>query len=415
MEKVIKKNILFLLVLLFMFEVMFVPARVFAQTGDVSIASTAAILVEKSTGRILYEKRSTEQFYPASVTKIMTAILVIENSSLDDIVTVSGSSVENIPSGYVTIDLRDGEEITIRDLLYALMLPSANDAAFVLADHIGGSVENFSAMMNEKAAELGCKNTNFVNPNGIHNESHYSTAYDLYLIANYAMKNPIFKEIVKTKEYTLAPTNIHPETDRVIKNTNELLFEDNSNYYPYADGIKTGTTTQAGKCLVSQSSRDGLDFIAVVLGGQGVNSNRFQDATKLFNYGYDNYTLTKIIDKDSVIDTVEVKKATKETKMLDVAIDDSITVMNHKSLDINQIIPEVKIDEELIAPIAKGQKIGSIKYKVDDIEYSANLIAASDVLKRNYYEIYITVGLALLLASFIISRRTHKSKRSRRR
>ncbi len=415
MKKVVKKNILFLLVLLFIFEVMFVPIRVFAQTGDVSIASTAAILVEKSTGRILYEKRSTEQFYPASVTKIMTAILVIENSSLDDIVTVSGSSVENIPSGYVTIDLRDGEEITIRDLLYALMLPSANDAAFVLADHIGGSVENFSAMMNEKAAELGCKNTNFVNPNGIHNESHYSTAYDLYLIANYAMKNPIFKEIVKTKEYTLAPTNIHPETDRVIKNTNELLFEDNSNYYPYADGIKTGTTTQAGKCIVSQSSRDGLDFIAVVLGGQGVNSNRFQDATKLFNYGYDNYTLTKIIEKNSVIDTVEIKKATKETKMLDVAIDNSITVMNHKSLDINQIIPEVKINEELVAPIAKGQKIGSIKYKVDDIEYSANLIAASDVLKRNYYEIYITVGLALLIASFIISRRTHKSRRSRRR
>ena len=415
MVRIIKKLLFNIFLLFFLVEFFIVPSKAFAQTSSVSIGSTAAIMVEKSTGRILYEKRSTEKLYPASTTKIMTAIVVLENANLDDMVTISKTSLENIPSGYVTVDLVEGEEISVKDLLYALMLPSANDAAYALAEYVGGTVEGFSTMMNDKATSLGCKNTHFVNPNGIHNESHYSTAYDLYLIANYAMKNEVFREIVGTTEYTLPQTNLHSELDRVIKNTNELLYDTESNYYPYAVGIKTGHTTQAGNCLVAQSSRDGLDFISVVLGGQGVNSNRFKDTIKLFNYGYDNYTLTKIIEKNSIVDSIEIEKATKETKLLDVAIDESITVMNNKALDVYQIIPEVKIDEGLEAPIAKGQKIGTIKYKVDDIEYSANLIAASDVIKRTYYEIYLTIGITLLLVSLIVYKRGSRSKRSHHR
>ena len=415
MVRIIKKLLFNIFLLFFLVEFFIVPSKAFAQTSSVSIGSTAAIMVEKSTGRILYEKRSTEKLYPASTTKIMTAIVVLENANLDDMVTISKTSLENIPSGYVTVDLVEGEEISVKDLLYALMLPSANDAAYALAEYVGGTVEGFSTMMNDKATSLGCKNTHFVNPNGIHNESHYSTAYDLYLIANYAMKNEVFREIVGTTEYTLPQTNLHSELDRVIKNTNELLYDTEPNYYPYAVGIKTGHTTQAGNCLVAQSSRDGLDFISVVLGGQGVNSNRFKDTIKLFNYGYDNYTLTKIIEKNSIVDSIEIEKATKETKLLDVAIDESITVMNNKALDVYQIIPEVKIDEGLEAPIAKGQKIGTIKYKVDDIEYSANLIAASDVIKRTYYEIYLTIGITLLLVSLIVYKRGSRSKRSHHR
>lgn len=382
-----------------------------------SINSGAGILVEVSTGKIIYEKNSTKQLYPASTTKILTAILVLEKCNLSDMVTVTESAISNIPSGYVTCNLQIGEEISVKDLLYALMLPSANDAAYVLAEHVGGTVDNFSTMMNNKAIELGCKNTHFVNPNGIHNDKHYSTAYDLYLIANYAMQNETFKEIVKTTEYTLPATNAHSLNDRILKTTNSLLDSSSQNYYyKYAIGIKTGFTSQAGNCLVAESSRDGLEFIAVVLNGgktnNGLNS-RFIDAIKLFNYAYDNYTLTKIIEKNSIVNTIEVPKATRETKNLDLIIDKSITVINNKSIDINQVIPEITLNEEIKAPVEKGTVLGKIKYKVDDIEYTANLLANSNVEKQTYYNIIIIAGLILLLVSIILINKT-KSKKSKK-
>lgn len=376
-------------------------AIIFSQNSSLAveptIASEAAIVVEVSTGRIIYEKNSTKQMYPASTTKIMTAILTIENCNLTDMVTISESALSNIPEGYVTCGLVAGEQLSVNDLLYALMLPSANDAAYVLAEHIGGSVEGFSNMMNSKAKEIGCTTTHFVNPNGIHSEDHYSTAYDLYLIANYAMKNETFRTIVATKEYTLPATEKYQSNDRVLKTTNNLLEESSNSYYKYAIGIKTGYTSKAGDCLVSEAARDGLEFITVTLNGE-----RFTDTKKLFNYAYDNYTLTKIIEANSIVETIEVEKATKETKNLDVIIDKSITVINNKSLDMSSVIPEVKYNEELVAPIKKGEIIGTIKYKVDDIEYSANLLAKNDVEKQTYTMYFIGAGVALLLASIII-------------
>ena len=376
-------------------------AIIFSQNSSLAveptIASEAAIVVEVSTGRIIYEKNSTKQMYPASTTKIMTAILTIENCNLTDMVTISESALSNIPEGYVTCGLVAGEQLSVNDLLYALMLPSANDAAYVLAEHIGGSVEGFSNMMNSKAQELGCTATHFINPNGIHSEDHYSTAYDLYLIANYAMKNETFRTIVASKEYTLPATEKYQSNDRVLKTTNNLLEESSNSYYKYAIGIKTGYTSRAGDCLVSEAARDGLEFITVTLNGE-----RFTDTKKLFNYAYDNYTLTKIIEANSIVETIEVEKATKETKNLDVIIDKSITVINNKSLDMSSVIPEVKYNEELVAPIKEGDIVGTIKYKVDDIEYSANLLAKNDVEKQTYTIYFIGAGVALLLASIII-------------
>lgn len=402
-----------IILLVFILSILIIGTS-YADTPNVTIGSTAAILVEQSTGRILYEKNSTQTLYPASTTKIMTAILTLENCNLDDMVTVSESAVSNIPSSYVTMEFVPGEEVSVRDLLYSMMLPSANDSAYILAEHIGGNVETFANMMNEKAASLGCKNTNFVNPNGIHNEKHYSTCYDLYLIANYAMKNDEFRKIVSTTEYTLAGTNKHPENDRVITTTNELLYPTTeSNYYKFAVGIKTGTTTQAGNCLVAESDRDGLNFISVVLGGQGVKSNRFKDTAKLFDYGYDNYTLTKIIEKDSIVDTVEVEKATKETRSLDIAIDSSITIMNNKSLDTTKLVPEISLNEPLKAPIEKGQELGTIKYTVDDIEYSAKLYATNSVKKQVNYFLIIILFLLAIAVLFVVYKRYQNSKKRR--
>ena len=386
-----------------------------------TINSKAAILVEVSTGRILYEKNSTKQLYPASTTKIMTAILVLEKCNLNDMVTISETALDNLPSGYVTCDLQVDEEISINDLLYALMVKSANDAAYALAEHVGGSIDAFADMMNIKAREIGCTNTHFVNPNGIHDERHYSTAYDLYLMAKYAMQNEMFRTLVATEEYTLPATNKYPNADRTFTTTNLLLDEGSTSYYyKYATGVKTGYTSQAGNCIVSYASRDGLDFIAVVLGGgatpSGLNA-RFIDSKTLFNYGYDNYTLTKVKEANTHVETILIENGSKETKNLDVLIDESITVVNNKSINMNDIIPDIKYKSELLAPISKGDVIGTIKYKVDDIEYSANLIAGANVEEKPNYTILILLvtGLALIVISGRLYRHTTKSKKTRKR
>lgn len=383
--------------------------------NSVSITAESAILVEVSTGRIIYEKNSIKQMYPASTTKIMTAILVIENCDLQEMVTVSETALQNIPSGYVTCNLSVGEEISVNDLLYALMLPSANDAAFVLAEHVAGSVEAFADMMNNKALEIGCTNTHFVNPNGIHDSKHYSTAYDLYLIAKYCMQNETFRNIVSTKEYTLPATNKHDAADRSFENTNDLLKPEKTNYYKTATGIKTGHTSMAGYCLVSESSREGLDFISVVLNSE-TDNKRFSDSVKLFDYGYDNYTLTKVKEKNQLIETIEVKNATKETMHLDLLVDKEITVINNKSITMDQIIPEINLNENISAPITAGAVLGTIKYKVDDIEYSANLIAKNDVIERADYSILlIIIGIILLLIGFTMLIRRKKTSRKRKK
>ena len=385
--------------------------------ADINLNSKAAILVEVSTGRIIYEKNSTTQMYPASTTKIMTAILAIENCNLTDMVIVKESALSKIPSGYVTCNLQVGEEISVNDLLYALMVPSANDAAYVLAEHIGGSIEGFANMMNEKARSLGCMKTHFVNPNGIHDSSHYSSAYDLYLMASYAMKNETFKTLVSTTEYTLPATNKYPSADRVLTTTNDLINTNKTNYYKNAIGIKTGYTSQAGNCLVSEASRDGLEFISVVLNGDKTNSSiRYTDTIKLFDYAYNNFTLTKIIEKNSIVDTIEIENGTKETKNLDIIIDKSITVVNNKSINMNNVIPEIKLNESLEAPILTGSIVGTIKYKVDDIEYSANLLAKNDVIEQNYIYFYLLiVGFILLLISYLMIKYSKHSKKNRKK
>lgn len=411
--KLKKKIILFILLII-------IGLQTFSYANTPNINSQAGILVEVSTGRILYEKNSTKQMYPASTTKIMTAILVIENCELSDIVTVSQTALNSIPTGYVTSNLQVGEELSVKDLLYVLMVPSANDAACVLAEHIAGSVEKFANMMNTKAEELGCTGTHFVNPNGIHNNNHYSTAYDLYLIANYCMKNEIFRQIVKATEYTLPATNLYKNTDRVFSTTNELINPNSKNYYyKNAIGIKTGFTSQAGNCLVSEASRDGLEFISVVLKGGATNSGlnaRYADSKKLFDYAYDNFTLTKIIEKSSIIDTIEIENATKETKNLDIIIDQTITVVNNKNIDINSVIPEIALKENLEAPIASRDVVGTIKYKVDDIEYSANLLAKSNVEKKNYLYVFIIIIVLFLLfiGSIMIKGKKKKLKKKRK-
>ena len=201
------------------------------------------------------------------------------------------------------------------------MVGSSNDAAIVLAEHVSGSQEEFSNLMNQKAKELGCTNSNFINPNGVHNENHYSTAHDLALIARYAMQNEEFRKLVSTTSYKLPATAKYDREDRLFTTTNSLLIVNNNDradnyYYKYATGIKTGFTTPAGNCLIASSNRDGFELLTVLLGGgqtsQGL-SQRYLDTISMFNYGYSNYFMREVAKEGSIVQTTVINNATKDT------------------------------------------------------------------------------------------------------
>lgn len=262
--------------------------------SHLNLTSDSILLLEASTGDILFEKNSNDRMFPASTTKIMTAILVLEKGYLNELVTVSASAVNSVPADYVKAPLYAGEELRVEELLYALLLPSANDAANVLAEHISGSIPAFADLMNSKAQELGMANTHFTNPSGIHDNDLYTTASDLSILARYAMRNEKFRDIVKTTTYTLPATAVHPKEDRELKTSNLLLDSSSkSYYYEYATGIKTGFTNPAGDCLVASAKKDGIEFIAVCLhsstGSNGLRG-KFVDCKVLFNFAFDNYT-----------------------------------------------------------------------------------------------------------------------------
>lgn len=231
--------------------------------------------------------------YPASTTKILTAILVLENCYLNEVITVSSTAVDSVPAGYVTAPLHAGEQFRVEQLLYALLIPSANDAANVLAEHVSGSISDFANLMNKRAKELGLTNSHFTNPSGIHNKDLYTTAHDLSILARHAMSIEKFREIVKTKSYTLNPTHLHVEDDRTFSSSNLLLDNTNTDYYyPYATGIKTGFTDPAGDCLVASAEKDGTELIAVCLHANTVDNGlrtKFIDCKTLFNFAFDNY------------------------------------------------------------------------------------------------------------------------------
>jgi len=285
---------------------------------DPKISSPCVLLIEKETGDILYEKNAYDRMYPASTTKILTAIIVLEKCYLNERVVVSSSAISSVPPSYTKANLQPGEEFTVEELLNVLLIPSANDAANVLAEHVSGSIADFSSLMNEKAAEIGLKGSHFTNPSGIHDENLYTTAFDLSLLARYAMNIEKFREIVAKTEFTLPGTTIHPEADRSFHTSNFLLNPDEKNYYfPSTTGIKTGFTDSAGDCLVASAKKDDIEFIAVCLNGKTLNNGvreKFLDCKTLFDFAFDNYTI-HYKDLQAKKHELENKKAGPETSL----------------------------------------------------------------------------------------------------
>lgn len=332
--------------------------------SKVTVNAPVALLMDSKTGKILYEKDAHNKMYPASTTKIMTAILALESRELSDVAKVSNNAIITVPSGYSTAHLQVDEKLTYEQLLNVLLIPSANDAANVIAEDIGGSIESFASMMNTKAKEIGCKNTHFVNPSGIHDENHYSTAYDLAIIGNYAMKSENFRKIVTTLKCSL-PMNDKYNKERVFQNTNNLINSKSSQYYEYANGIKTGYTDPAKNCIVASAKKEDLELICVIMGAENnENSNKFNDCINLFNFGFKNYTYKTIYSKDSVYKVVTPKNASNKTKNLNLLVENDINVLIEKSNYDTSFEAEISFNDNFRAPITKGSVVGTISYDI---------------------------------------------------
>ena len=360
-----------------------------------SIDCEAGLLIDLDSGKVLFEKNADKQMYPASITKVLTAILVLENCDLEEEIVASKEAILAVPSGYTAANIQIGEKLKVKDLLNVMLIPSANDAANVLAEHVGGTIENFAQMMNDKAKELGCTGSNFVNANGVYNKNHYTTANDLAIIGKYAMKFDTIRQIVVQTKCELPSTDKYTKNDRIFTTTNELLIEKatgkaNNYYYPYCTGLKTGYTSQSGNTFIATASKDNVNLILVLLNGRTTSkglSQRYLDSIKLFDYGFNNYSLIKFQNKGSVLKEIEISNAPKSNNILELALENDITALiSNDMAGQDEFLPTINIKENLEAPIKKGDLVGSVKYDIDGIIYSSNLVANNNIEKYSFFK-----------------------------
>ena len=387
---------------------------VFSSYEEPTLVSEAAFLMDNKTKKILYDKNSEKKMYPASTTKIVTAILTLENCKLDDMVTVNYDAIMAVPKGYSTANLQIGEQLTIEQLLQLLLIPSANDAANVLAEHVGGSIDSFISMMNTKVNELGLHNTHFTNTYGKHDENHYTTAKDLAYIFKYCIKNENFRKISGMASCAIASTNKYGP--RKYTSTNQLVDPSNKNYYQFLTAGKTGFTTQAGDCLVSCSYQNNLELICVILGGKTTNgtSTRFSETKTLYEYAYNNYLLKQIADTNTAIHKIEISNATSETKNLDLLPEKSIDALITTEQENESFEPELNLQEKISAPIEQGTILGKAKYKINGIEYEVNLIASHSVEKSKLLNIIFQLLVLMLIVFLIYKLLFHKKRKTRK-
>ncbi|MFO7262963.1 MAG: D-alanyl-D-alanine carboxypeptidase family protein [Bacillota bacterium] len=309
-----------------------------------SLSSAGALLMDLDTGQILYEKQADQPFYPASITKILTAIVAIENGDLDDVVTVSENAVR---ADGTRVYLVPGEQKTLRELLYAMMVNSGNDAAVAIAEHIAGSVEAFAQLMNQKAADLGATHSHFVNPSGLHDDNHYTTAYDMAIIAQYAMRNPVFREIVQTKTM---PWN-GDEWQSQLVNHNRLLWQ-----YEGATGIKNGYTSKAKQTFVATAKKGETELLAVCLQAPS-QAAMYNDLITLLNYGFEAYEAVPAVSKNDRFyppdRSVEVAMRTSR----DIRI--LRPIYTSEGEEPPAVVTKVVMDD-VQYPIHKGQQVGQL-------------------------------------------------------
>jgi len=353
---------------------------------ELNIDAPSYILIDPETGRSLAEKEPDEKMYPASTTKIMTAIIALEQGDLNQMATASAKAID-LEYGSMHIGIMQGEQIVLEDLLNAMMVRSANDAANIIAENVGASYDDFIEQMNKKARELGATNTHFVNPHGMHNDDHYTTVRDMATIARYAMSIDKFREIVKKPYYDMKPTNKHEEWDRLYTINRFLtnLQEYKSDYFTPI-GIKSGYTSQAGNTLVSAAVNDsGMELIAVVFGAKGSNNNSdvYDFSKELLEYGFKNFSRKKLLKSNQLVESVNVEDAT-DNPSLDLVAESDISAILPSDQDLSLLEKNiVLISPTISAPVSKGDVLGYVELKQDGVLLGKTNIVASRSIDKS--------------------------------
>lgn len=348
------KKIFLIFVLIFCFVF---PHRT---ASALSISAQYACVIDAKTGRVIYEKNAYSPHSMASTTKIMTALVALENSNLNDIVTVrkNAACVEG-----TSLYLKAGEKISMEDLLYGLMLQSGNDAAIAIAEHIAGSTEEFALLMTSRAKKIGAKNTVFKNPNGLDEDGHFTTAYDLALITQQALKNDTFAKIVASKSKTIK------NGTQTVTNHNKML-----SMYPGCIGVKTGFTKKTGRCLVTAAEREGIQLIAVTLNAP----NDWNDHKNMLNYAFENTVRFPLLAAGMTVNSITVKDAAQNT--LELTAERDFYLSEDKNSKFQNAHISCKLPQSVTAPVKKGEEIGRVEiYYKDTLLDSIPLVAATDV------------------------------------
>ena len=374
-----------LLILLLAAAVMLggMPLKAYALTSVPRLEGSAAILIDMTTGEVLYENHADVKHYPASTTKMMTGLLALENLDLESDITVDAEAASTPGSG---IKLKEGEVMNVDVMLHAMLIPSSNDCAVAIAKAVSGSVDSFADLMNARARELGCKGTNFVNPSGLHEDDHYTTARDLSIIATECMKNEHFREIVANAEYTVPETN--RSEARELVSSNLLLWDEQDRHkiyvgndlrYPKYEGtfgIKTGYTPQAGGCLVAACERNGTKLMCVVM--ECTDMGRFADAIKLFEWGFENYKTYTLLNGGYSFGNVKVRRGEVNKVEAVLLTDVAYTLPVDETPDV--LSAQAVLEEKVTAPIKKGDRLGAVTlYKGDEVVGTCDVVAIKSV------------------------------------
>lgn len=404
------------------FDKMMVRAEDYWPEGP-EIPGEAAVVMEVSTGTVLYEKNPHEQLYPASITKIMTTMLALENCSLDEEVTFSRESVFNIDRESTHISRDVGEIMTMEQCLYAVMLGSANDCAYAVAEHAGRGFDNFIAMMNDKAQELGCENTHFTNPHGLPDDNHYTSAYDMALIARAAIQNETFRAITGTKRYTIPFTNKHPDAETPLVNHHKMLTNyqgDTAYLYDYCIGGKNGYTDIAGNTLVTYAEKDDMTLICVVL--KESNNGHYKDTRLLLDYCFDNFRLWNVsqqmagdVENSQVTGTANTEIFGMTQSFAD--LDNSSCIVLPQSAVFSDASYQVKEsqDSNVAASIEytyAGRAVGTVAIRatnVQAVQYPFHEMAEESSedeedqgMKIRYIAVIISLTITVILFGFLV-------------
>lgn len=401
-----------------------------------TVNAKAAILYEVNTDTILMEQDADMKLFPASTTKLMTALIALEYGNPDDVVTVTSEAIDGLYELGSASYLLNGEQISFMDLMRYLLIGSGNDAANALAIHVSGSVEGFVDLMNNKAQELGMTNTHFVNPHGLHNEEHYTSARDLLTLAKVVMENEIIADLVAQDELVLPVTNKHDRTTTKYT-TNHLLTNKSTGeyYYEGAIGIKTGTTTPAGLCLVAGCVKGDYTYYSVVLGCEKMEgrSLQFEETIKLFNWGAATWSQQVMLSSSQPITDVPVRLGDEKDTVV-VRPAENITAMLPNTFETDDLEMDYTLAEDVVAPVKAGDVLGELTVRYEDKEYQLDLVAADDVERSTMLYVLdrvtafftsttfkiivaaIVALIAILVAyAILINRKRAKRRKNRRR